>query len=65
MTTFLDLARSRRSIRKFTEKEIAVKDRETITRIETAIIQKTEAVLAVKRHELTDHFVTSPFDHDL
>jgi hypothetical protein len=60
MTTFLDLAQSRRSIRKFTEKEIAVKDRETITRIETAVIQKkTEAILSVKRDELTEEYLTA------
>lgn len=83
MNTFLDLARSRRSIRKFTKKEIpaedleyfiqaavsapsgcnsqcwrfvAVKDRETITQIKTVVIQKIEAVLAVKRHELTEEY---------
>jgi nitroreductase len=33
---------------------VAVKDRETITRIETAVIQKTEAILSVKRDELTE-----------
>jgi nitroreductase len=86
MNTFLDLARSRRSIRKFTDQEIpdqdleyfiqaavsapsgcnsqcwrfiAIKDREIITRIETAVIQKTEAVLAVKRHELTEEYLTA------
>jgi nitroreductase len=86
MNTFLDLSLSRRSIRKFEEREIpdqdleyfiqaavsapsgcnsqcwrfiAVKDRETITRIETAVIQKTEAVLAVKRHELTAEYLTA------
>jgi nitroreductase len=83
MNTFLDLARSRRSIRKFTDREIpdqdleyfiqaavsapsgcnsqcwrfiAIKDREVITRIETAVIQKTEELLAVKRHELTTEY---------
>jgi nitroreductase len=86
MTTFLDLARSRRSIRKFMDREIpdqdleyfiqaavsapsgcnsqcwrfiAVKDREVITRIETAVIQKTEAALAVKRPELTEKYLTA------
>jgi nitroreductase len=86
MNTFLDLARSRRSIRKFENQEIsdqdleyfiqaavsapsgcnsqcwrfvAIKNREIITRIETAVIQKTEAVLAVKRHELTEEYLTA------
>jgi nitroreductase len=86
MNTFLDLARSRRSIRKFTDQEIpnqdleyfiqvavsapsgcnsqcwrfiAVKDRKIITQIETAVIQKTEAVLAVKRHELTAEYLSA------
>jgi nitroreductase len=86
MTTFLDLARSRRSIRKYEAKEIpavdleyfiqaaisapsgcnsqcwrfiAVKDRKIITQIETAVIQKTEAVLAVKRHQLTEEYLTA------
>lgn len=83
MNTFLDLARSRRSIRKFTDREIpdqdleyfiqaavsapsgcnsqcwrfiAIKDREVITRIETAVIQKTAELLAVKRHELAEEY---------
>lgn len=86
MANFLDLALSRRSIRKFEEKQIpdqdleyfiqaavsapsgcnsqcwrflAIKDQKLITQIETAVIQKTEALLAVKRHELSEEYLTA------
>jgi nitroreductase len=86
MKNFLDLALSRRSIRKFEEKEIpakdleyfiqaavsapsgcnsqcwrfiAIKDREIISQIETAVIQKNDALLAMKRQELSEEYLTS------
>ncbi len=86
MYTFLDLALSRRSIRKFEDKEIpdrdlvyfiqaavsapsgcnsqcwrfiAIRDREIITKIETAVIEKTEAILAAKRNELSEEYLTA------
>ena len=86
MENFLDLALSRRSIRKFEEKKIpdqdleyfiqaavsapsgcnsqcwrflAIKDQKLITQIETAVIQKTEALLAVKRNELSEEYITA------
>ncbi len=86
MNTFLDLALSRRSIRKFEEKEIpdqdleyfiqaavsapsgcnsqcwrfiAIRDREIITKIETAVIEKTETILAAKRNELAEEYLTA------
>lgn len=86
MANFLNLALSRRSIRKFEEKEIpdqdleyfiqaavsapsgcnsqcwrflAIKDRNIITQIQTAVIQKTEALLAVKRDELSEEYITA------
>jgi nitroreductase len=86
MDTFLDLAQSRRSIRKFKDQEIpnqdleyfiqaavsapsgcnsqcwrfiAVKDRKIITQIETAVIQKTEAVLDIKHPELTAEYLAA------
>ncbi len=86
MANFLDLALSRRSIRKFEEKQIpdqdleyfiqaavsapsgcnsqcwkflAIKDQKLITQIETAVIQKTEALLAVKRDQLSEEYLTA------
>jgi nitroreductase len=86
VNNFLDLALSRRSIRKFEDKDIpekdleyiiqaavsapsgcnsqcwrfiAIRDRKIITQIETAVIQKTEDLLAVKREELSEEYLTS------
>ncbi len=86
MANFLDLALSRRSIRKFEEKQIpdqdleyfiqaavsapsgcnsqcwrflAIKDQNLITQIQTAVIQKTEALLAVKHDELSEEYLTA------
>lgn len=86
MINFLDLALSRRSIRKFEDKDIpatdleyfiqaavsapsgcnsqcwrfiAIRERQIITQIETAVIQKTEDLLAVKRSELSEDYLAA------
>jgi nitroreductase len=86
MNDFLSLAQSRRSIRKFEDRQIpeqdleyfiqaavsapsgcnsqcwrfiAIKDRKIIDQIETAAVQKTEAILTAKRHELNEEYLTA------
>ena len=86
VNNFLDLALSRRSIRKYTDKDIpqkdleyfiqaavsapsgcnsqcwkfiVIRDRKIITQIEAAVIEKTEELLAFKREELSEEYLTS------